>query len=299
MKGNMFLGYARGSVGDVTFSRVKNQQVARARNRKPNNPRTSAQMTQRSRFMGAVKFFSRGVQNLFQFAFEDKRPQESDYNAFMRVNADKGMYLTKSDFDNPRYPALGNWTMTKGSLQPFRCSIDSSSKRLSALTSVQGESSKTYTSVGDLSKALVAGGDFLEGDIITLVNIVTAASLGNESNPVIVSAIQPFWRINQFIIKQADTTLLASINFAASTDTPSGYIKLQSTLALQDIGAAVMIHSRKTDSKVYVSSQELINTSDTEAAIELGTSQEWLDKVLQTWSASEAAVLEGSRASNK
>lgn len=299
MKGNMFLGYARGSVGDVTFSRVKNQQVARARNRNPNNPRTAAQMTQRTRFMSAVKFFSRGVQNLFQFAFEDKRPQESDYNAFMRANAGKGIYLTKADFDNTRYPALGNWTMTKGSLQSFRCSVDSSSKRLTALTSVTGDSSKSYTSVGDLSTALIAGGDFMEGDVITMVNIITAAALGDDSNPVTESAIAPFWRINQFIVKQSDSTLLASMNFAASTDTSSGFIKIQSSLALQDIGAAVMIHSRKTDSKVLVSSQDIVNTSDAEAAIELGTKQEWLDNVLQTWSASEAAVLEGSRASNK
>lgn len=46
-KGNMLLGYSRGSVGDVTFSRFNNKQVVRARNRNPKNPRSFAQQVQR------------------------------------------------------------------------------------------------------------------------------------------------------------------------------------------------------------------------------------------------------------
>ena len=40
-KGNMLMGYSRGSVGDVTFARIKGQQIARARNRNPKNPKTN------------------------------------------------------------------------------------------------------------------------------------------------------------------------------------------------------------------------------------------------------------------
>ena len=43
----MLLGFARGSVGDVTFARYGGQQIARARNRQPKNPQTILQMTQR------------------------------------------------------------------------------------------------------------------------------------------------------------------------------------------------------------------------------------------------------------
>lgn len=46
-KDNLFLGYARGSVGDVVFSRSNGVQIARARNRSPRNPRSPLQLLQR------------------------------------------------------------------------------------------------------------------------------------------------------------------------------------------------------------------------------------------------------------
>lgn len=58
-KGNMFLGMSRGSVGDVTFYRGRGQQLARARNRAPKNPRSSAQVIQRMILATASKAYSR------------------------------------------------------------------------------------------------------------------------------------------------------------------------------------------------------------------------------------------------
>lgn len=46
-KGNMFLGHARGKVGDVVFSRQDGEQVTRTRNRHPKNPQTPLQLLQR------------------------------------------------------------------------------------------------------------------------------------------------------------------------------------------------------------------------------------------------------------
>ena len=46
-KGNLFLGFARGKLGDVVFSRNSGEQVARARNRSPKNPQSALQMLQR------------------------------------------------------------------------------------------------------------------------------------------------------------------------------------------------------------------------------------------------------------
>ena len=46
-KGNLLLGYGRGALGDVVLSHYAGEQVARARNRHPSNPRTTRQMIQR------------------------------------------------------------------------------------------------------------------------------------------------------------------------------------------------------------------------------------------------------------
>ena len=58
-KGNMFLGMSRGSVGDVTFYRNRGNQVARARNRTPMNPKSEAQTIQRMILATASKAYSR------------------------------------------------------------------------------------------------------------------------------------------------------------------------------------------------------------------------------------------------
>lgn len=115
-KGNFLLGYARGSVGDVTFSRVKGNQVAKARNRNPSNPNTIPQAMQRSLFADAVRFYTRGVQNAFKFAFERKLENESDYNAFMRLNVNRGVRIGKTP--ESMYPAIGDWLVADGSITP-------------------------------------------------------------------------------------------------------------------------------------------------------------------------------------
>lgn len=112
----MLMGYARGAVGDLVFSRVKGNQVTKARNRQPSNPKTSKQVYQRAKFINAVRFYQRGVQNLFKFAYEDKTAQESDFNAFMRHNTALAIPVGKNASEEAIYPAISNWLTSFGSL---------------------------------------------------------------------------------------------------------------------------------------------------------------------------------------
>lgn len=293
MKGNMFLGYARGSVGDVTFARSKGQQVARARNRQPNNPRTAAQMTQRSIFADAVKFYSRGVQNLYTFAFEDKRAKESDYNAFMRHNAKNGIYMTKDMIDSSAYPAIGKWIMSFGSLAELKNSI--ASNLLVADTGVSATAVTSLTTVGTLSAALLANSNYMSGDIITFVVINSDATAGTAPNPLNVGSTAPVWTLKQIILNAADTTTLASLGITVALSSDNT-IALGTTDTISAVGGAVCIHSRKTDSGLKVSTQELVLNTGAVTAYTNGTSAAWLDVVLADWSAREAAILEGSLA---
>lgn len=112
----MLLGYARGAVGNLVFSRVKGNEVTKARNRQPANPKTSKQVYQRAKFLNAVNFYKRGVQNLFKFAYEDKIQQESDFNAFMRHNVSRAIPVGKGSSTESLYPAISNWITSVGSL---------------------------------------------------------------------------------------------------------------------------------------------------------------------------------------
>lgn len=86
-KDNLFLGMARGSIGDVVFSRLDGVQVARSRNRSPRNPRTPLQLIQRivmSTVGKAYTFFA----PLADHSYEGMTGLQASQRAFVRENVD-------------------------------------------------------------------------------------------------------------------------------------------------------------------------------------------------------------------
>lgn len=292
MKGNMFLGYARGSVGDVTFARIKGQQTARARNRQPANPRTSGQMTQRTMFMSAVKFYSRGVQNLFKFAFEGRKSAESDYNAFMRLNSSQGMYMKKADFDSKIYPAVGNWTLSQGSLSGITQEEWDNVNNKAIFTIGSTSETTAPTTVGALAALLIQTGRWQINDIVTTLRITSNGVAGSVSEPITGLIVAPQWDIRQFIVDTTDETALS--NYGIAAEIASGVLRLTRSLGTSSISGGAIIQSRRTDNGLRVSTSKLINNAQATTAIGYGNSPEWKSEVLADWSAREPAILEGS-----
>lgn len=85
--GNLLLGMGRGSIGDVTLYRSFGQQRARARNRKPKNPKTAGQTAQRIIMRTAVRAYST-LKELCDHSFEGKSYGAECMNYFNSVNAD-------------------------------------------------------------------------------------------------------------------------------------------------------------------------------------------------------------------
>lgn len=84
-KGNLFLGYARGKVGDVVFSRQNGEQITRARNRSPKNPQTAYQLTQRVCLKTASLAFSL-MQDICNHSFQSVDGKTPNQSRFNRVN---------------------------------------------------------------------------------------------------------------------------------------------------------------------------------------------------------------------
>lgn len=246
-KGNFLLGYARGSVGDVTFSRVKGNQVAKARNRNPANPNTIPQAMQRSLFADAVRFYTRGVQNAFKFAFEHKLENESDYNAFMRLNVNRGVRIGKSP--ESMYPAIGDWLVADGSITPplVQHAVESSEVGGSKIGAymvtdfapaeyTQGgdtpesvitlgfSASATVSTIGDLSAALKAQFPQLrDGDFVTvlLISQVFTGTMGDvfPSPGGYAEGIMedPAWSFAQLTIDESSTANVSTIYHSAGS----------------------------------------------------------------------------------
>lgn len=68
-KGNLFLGMARKKIGDVVFYRANGEQISRARNRAPKNPRSEKQSVQRMVLATAAKTRS-ALAGLYNHSFE-------------------------------------------------------------------------------------------------------------------------------------------------------------------------------------------------------------------------------------
>ena len=85
-KGNLFQGMGRGKVGDVVFSRLNGQQIARVRNRSPKNPRTNAQLYQRAIMATIMQAYSAGIA-IFDHSFQGKEVGAENQRRFMSLNA--------------------------------------------------------------------------------------------------------------------------------------------------------------------------------------------------------------------
>lgn len=247
-KGNMLMGYARGAVGDLVFSRVKGNQVTKARNRQPSNPKTSKQVYQRAKFINAVRFYQRGVQNLFKFAYEDKTAQESDFNAFMRHNTARAIPVGKNASEESIYPAISNWITSFGSLNGPQAVIgfgsvgniekDIATGRLYArgqynVNPGQGEDpdvpsdenvyaslylnlGTAITTFGGLCSALKTQyPDLMEGDVVTVTLIhqllqgIGTPGLLLPGTSMDGAASAPAWRFAQFLIDTTSTKPIA------------------------------------------------------------------------------------------
>lgn len=132
-KDNLFLGTARGSVGDIVFSRLDGQQVARVRNRAPRNPQSPAQMVQRIIMSSVGKAYS-FMQGICNHSFEGFESSQMSQRKFMEVNvgilrdkvADVLAYPVESavksstaynfSFKNDYAPVMNEYMISAGSL---------------------------------------------------------------------------------------------------------------------------------------------------------------------------------------
>ena len=84
-KGNMLLGFSRGSVGDLTFYRRNAQQVTRARARVVKNPKTLAQQMQRAIMRTSVEAY-KVLKEVCDHSWEGVAYGANSYAEFQKMN---------------------------------------------------------------------------------------------------------------------------------------------------------------------------------------------------------------------
>lgn len=301
-KGNMLLGYSRGSVGDVTFTKIKGQQVARARNRNPHNPRTNKQSLQRAIFAAAVKFYTRGNQNFYKFAFENKKAVESDYNAFMRENVKRAPAISREAFANYDYPVFAPFIMAKGSLPTLVA--ENSGTNINMYLNVPFTTAPT--TVGQLSTMMLVNEQYKVGDIITTV-IIKSSYSGTIPSAEATGKGSTTWVINQFVVDPSSTVAISSLDGILISDDDNGILIEPDHSKISEgetLYAACTVHTRNTDSGLKCSTQELVLNTAAKTAYEAAMADAYKQAVIAAWQANGSvdaapdAILQGSIAYN-
>lgn len=146
-KDNMFLGFARGKVGDVVFSRQGGQQVARARNRSPKNPQTPVQLLQRI-VMKTTSLAYSLLQPICNHSFQGRAEGTPNQSRFAQLNVAKFraqlddiissgdetdiLYSDENNFSakSDSLAALNAYVVSEGTLQPLSLAFTSGSYKL-------------------------------------------------------------------------------------------------------------------------------------------------------------------------
>lgn len=122
-KGNMLLGFSRGSVGDLTFYRRNSQQVTRARARVVKNPKTLAQQMQRAIMRTSVEAY-KVIKEICDHSFEGVAYGANSYAEFQKQNMAMLRRLAAAGGENAKsfVPSGFNglvampWILSKGSI---------------------------------------------------------------------------------------------------------------------------------------------------------------------------------------
>lgn len=167
-KDNLFLGTARGAVGDVVFSRSNGHQVSRVRNRAPRNPQSAIQMMQRvilKTGMSAYSMFREIADHSFQGA-KNKTDNQSEF-VKRNVNVMRKELQQLIDLNDPEeimtaqdtnfaakqmaLPVIRPYVMSSGSLQGVTISVNANGFQIPEFLNLGWDavSSITYQNVID------------------------------------------------------------------------------------------------------------------------------------------------------
>lgn len=195
--GNMLLGMARKSVGDLVFYRADGQQRARARNRNPKNPKSPAQCVQRMVLSTASKI-AQAYRPIINHSFEGVAVGTASERYFQKITMkalrNAALWLGDESIDNPvrasfdlkGAPTVGfvdGLVISRGSLSINRYEIDGSvflMQLSSALTSEPFSTQSAYEA--ELAKLGLVPGDQLS-IVLHIANLENrVATFGNGTN---------------------------------------------------------------------------------------------------------------------
>ena len=304
-KGSSYWGTATGKIGNTVVRVRKGVRVESAYQPNVSNPRSSGQVVQRGKFSDAVGFYKRAMANFFRMAFEDKKTNETDFNAFMRHNVSKGYVYSRQMVTGGQgaLPYIGKWLLSYGSLNSPNLSVgeDGDIKFNSILAP------SSTTKMGDLFSFWISEGIASEGDIFTFVRILSSADgagtdeysdetlgllPGFTYTGTLPEGYAPLWRVNQYVVNPASTAVLGEQGWLNVTDSKVSFAGMGNADTPSARAAAAII-TRKTANGLLCSSSPLVWNKTANTMMEQMATDNWLEGQRKAWS-SKNVILAGA-----
>lgn len=250
-KGGLFTGNMRGKLGETVFSRRNGNQVSRIYIDKIKNPKSDAQMEQRTKLANIISAY-RSMRNVIQKGFENKSLGRTDYNEFVSANLNAVNVFLSKEMANAGANIVAPYQITRGTLPTVLLNKQSDALFVSNIAVEPGFTVTAETTIGELSTSVISSNSqWAEGDKMTLVFCIQLATSGGAPiSETYVYALVLDSTSNVLINDIFDTSLLAIWN---------------DKLSVSNTGAEglAIVHSRLDEnSKLKVSSQSIVMTSD-------------------------------------
>ena len=308
-KGSSYWGTATGKIGNTVVRVRKGVRVESAYQPNVSNPRSGGQVVQRGKFSDAVGFYKRAMANFFRMAFEDKKTNETDFNAFMRHNVSRGYVYSRQMVTGGQgaLPYIGKWLLSYGSLENMKIVSGASGLVVTDWLPEQGRDTAT---MGNMFAGWIAVGMVQEGDILTVVRILSSADgagydeytdealgllPGFTYTGTLPEGVAPRWSVDQYIIKSDSAELIKSqrwITLPTDGDATINFADM-GVASVDSARAAAAIITRKTANGLLCSTTPLVWNKTGETMMTQMATDNWLEGQRKAWS-SQNVILAGA-----
>lgn len=287
-KGNMLLGMARKKVGDLVFYRANGEQITRARNRNPRNPKSDKQSVQRMVLASASKLASI-LEPIVNHSWEHVQVGGTSVRHFQKRAMDYIRAAAAAQINGESSVPVAQFTIKGAPAAGIVEGLPISSGSLSVITPyVAGDFADTpllqgFAIDGAKIEELLGTSSFEPGDQLTIVGFFAGRTVASASNGATNIAINCRYArytfknelaagsynliasntINPTLLESSEGTTNFVLGFDAG-DTVSG-LTIEGNVANNTLFAVAVIRSRKDTSGKFLYSPAFITMCDNAA----------------------------------
>lgn len=311
-KGNLLLGYGRGKVGSLVFSRRKGEQIVRARNEHPANPRTNAQLAQRMKMYAPVKLYRQSMERFFKYAFSLK-DRETIFNAFMRENislapwTSRELVTAQAPIPFPAHMSSGGLggfptkTLEVAPTESFSDAAIFAHTDGTARLAIFVHSNNEDITIGEFSEYFLdVYPQFAEGDQVTFVLVSTAGLIEEEGSVAYDESSVFNFQYAKVVLDKSSSIQLSAVGvFSYLYDDNMTYVGLRSSANYGSacVGGCVIV-TRSVGGKVDATNTTLVLNPVASSIYTLMRTDSYRAKAAASYHASPDAYLNPATTSN-